>query len=439
MTAFVLTSGLTLTGLVWLRLRDVWRILYLLTLLLLFFATSTQEVLVSLSYYPRYGAAALLVAWTWLHDGRDARLLRECPAGVALLVHGLWLAVAFAAVSTIWSVDRFTTFAQTVALALLASLVHGLLTRRWTVQTRMSADLGAAVLLFAGLFLAGILAWLAGVPGTQTYGGRFQGLFSNPNTLGMIGALVLPVSLGLWRHTKSQLYLAAAVITAAAVVMSNSRTAATALILAGLWVLIRARNSRAIAMLLPITILTAGLSSIGLLMGVAVPAPVVSLLARFTANEGGDLLNSRDIAWVNARRLFLERPIEGYGYSAGPSLFSSQRDSGQLLFASDVVHNSYMQWLLELGLMGLVPLLLLLALFLRVLLARPTGALSGALQWLVLTGVLVQFTESAMFGTGQAYPFLFWVMVAAALVDKRHHYSGSLEPAPLVGGRASVR
>ncbi|MEU1399475.1 hypothetical protein ABZ403_25855, partial [Micromonospora zamorensis] len=43
------------------------------------------------------------------------------------------------------------------------------------------------------------------------------------------------------------------------------------------------------------------------------------------------------------------------------------------------------------------------------------GADAG-LVWLVVTGLLIQVTESAMFGTGQTYPYVFWTVVAAALL-----------------------
>jgi O-antigen ligase len=81
-----------------------------------------------------------------------------------------------------------------------------------------------------------------------------------------------------------------------------------------------------------------------------------------------------------------------------------------------VVHNSYLQLLLELGLAAVAPLALLLLAVGRVALRAPVRRADSGLVWLVVTGLLIQVTESAIFGTGQTYPYVFWFVVAGVLL-----------------------
>src|SRR5262249_23247893 len=72
-------------------------------------------------------------------------------------------------------------------------------------------------------------------------------------------------------------------------------------------------------------------------------------LERFSNPGGGDPLNGRSEGWSAAISLIGQRPATGYGYSAGPSLFTRMHEDGQLAFALNSTHNSYLQWILETG------------------------------------------------------------------------------------------
>jgi len=416
---------------------DSWRRLYFITILLLFAATCNQPQIAAVAYYPRYLAAGVLASWTWYHHRHEARRLADLGIGPQRLVKGLWLAVAVGGLSTLWSVDKPTTASQTLALGFLTATVHGLVTRRWTDIERVADDLGVAAVLLAVMFGAGIVADWVGLGGTRTvagqvegvavFGGRFAGLYNNPNELGMTCALVLPICWGAYRWTGKRMYLLATIPTAASLVLSESRTAAVAVICGILWVLAR----KGLFKVIPIAVAASFTACVSYLVAASasIPLPAVfsSLSSRFTANQGGDLLNTRTVAWNYAFTLWQREPVSGYGYGSGPSLFSAARRSGALNFAADVVHNSYLQWLLELGLAGLLPLAVLLLACAGALRARldPLGA---ALVCTVVAGLLIQMTESGMFGTGETYPFIFWLVVAGVLVrtgTDRHRVQNS--------------
>lgn len=311
---------------------------------------------------------------------------------------------------------------QTIVFACLATTVQGLVRRRWSRPERMVGDLSVATLLLSMAFAVGVAADVIGFSFTRIYGGRFEGLYDNPNTLGMTAALVLPTAWGLWRHTKKSLYLLAMVPTGASILMSSTRTAAVAVAVGVLWVLLR---KGALSVLL--TAVGAAFAAvlvylIAAVTSLEIPPAVASLLNRFTADQGGSLLNARMEAWSDAIALWRARPLEGWGYSAGPALFNSLRNSGMVTFTSDVVHDSYLQWLMELGLIGVVPLLVLLVTCAVAVFRCRLSSYGSGLVCTVVAGLLIQVTESAMFGTGQAYPFLFWIAVAAAV--------GSRQPPP---------
>ena len=68
------------------------------------------------------------------------------------------------------------------------------------------------------------------------------------------------------------------------------------------------------------------------------------------------------------------------------------------------------------SLVGLIPLIMMMLACASAVLIRGATGLATGLVPAVVAGLLIQMTESAMFGTGQAYPFIFWPAVAAALV-----------------------
>jgi O-antigen ligase len=142
----------------------------------------------------------------------------------------------------------------------------------------------------------------------------------------------------------------------------------------------------------------------------------VAAINRFGANEGGSLLNARTDAWSSAIQLWQSRPLTGYGYQAGEFLFVQRFESGLIAFGRASVHNSYLQYILELGLLGSVVLIVLVTVALVAWLRETPIGLGSGLMATVSAGLLLTITESSLFGTGQVFPYVFWAAVAAALI-----------------------
>jgi O-antigen ligase len=400
-----------------------WRWAYSITLALMLSAASSQPILRTASFYPRYAALALLAVITFQghRQGKVTVKLMAYPA--RLLTHGMFLAAAIAALSTAWSVDLLMTAQQTIALTSLAVTLYALVSRRWADRDAVTGDLAVAFWTLAAFFSLGLAGGSVGLTGTQSAAGfdgfelidfRFQGLAANPNMLAILCTPVIPLGWYLYRRSHSVWYLAGTTPAVVSLLMSQSRTGVLAVSSAGLLILLR-RGHRTFLR----STIVAGISvSLGYLSGIAQKIGSSNLVSEFTArfesSAGGGALNGRAQAWAETISLAWERPATGYGYAAGPSLFQQLRASGDLAFGRDVVHNSYLQWILETGVLGLPALA-------AVTFACVVGAWSASkspetagLAWGLIAGLLMQGTESAMLGTGQAYPIVFWVMVAAA-------------------------
>jgi O-antigen ligase len=409
-------------------LLDWWQRAYALTLILMLSATSTLDTLVAIASFGRYAAVALLVAVTWLTTRRvepayNSKLHKR-------MIGALWVTAGIAALSILWSTDRLQCALQVVALIMLISLVQLLSTRRWTDRAVMVQDFCVVSAILTVAFVGCLAAIPLDLPNTVAFGGtadtvgRFQGIFNNPNMLALLTAIAIPLGCGLIKEGNRLLGIAGVLSAAAALMLTESRTAIIATVVAIGWLFLRAGALSAARFAYTTSIVGATLLALSY-------NPFGTALSRFGELEGGDALNTRGIAWSATIDLVRQDPL-GYGWQEGRQLFESLHGTVDFTFARPYVHNSYLQLLLELGVLGLLPLLYLAFGF--VLLAT-NGRLHGV-EWglvgVVTAGAIVQIAESAMFGTGQAYPYVFWLAVAGALVV----YTPGSTVAARNGGRA---
>jgi exopolysaccharide production protein ExoQ len=403
----------------------VWRSAYGLTVALMLGATSSQPLVATVSYYPRFVALAVVAVLTYQTQCDSPHSFKEMSRPARMLTLGLAAAAATAVCSTLWSVDPLLTIQQAAALSVLAATVHALVSRRWTDRGLIPGDLGTAYWVLVAFFALGFVAHAAGLPGTESAAGfdgvnfvdlRYQGLANNPNMLAVLAVPAVPLGWYLYQQKRRRLFLVGLLPVVASLLMSQSRTALLAVVGAVLIVVLR-RGSGALTKLCITVGVLIGLSFLsGITRALLASTLVAEITGRFESHAGGGVLNGRSQAWTETAEILGARPGTGYGYAAGPSLFEQLRASGDLAFGRDVVHNSYLQWLLETGLIGAPALLMMVAACaLAAWVAGGKVATSG-LAWCLFAGLIMQFAESAMLGTGQAYPFVFWIVAAGAAV-----------------------
>ncbi len=398
------------------RKIGLWRSTYAITLALLLCATSSQPFLQSGSYYPRYIAAGVLAGISYLGHSGTTTPFKQLPRTTQWLVIGMLLAAFIGTVSALWSVDWLLTLEQSAALIILTVIVYSLVTRRWNERSHIGGDLGIAYWTLTVCSTLSVIVDLAGVADTAASSGRAHGIFANPNTLAVLCMLAIPLGWFVYQQQHRKLVLVGLAPSLAAIVMTETRGALLGLAI-GLFLIFVRLGVRSIVRA---TIL--GASCVGLLtfMGVLekiIDSPTVTgVVMRFSNRDGGDPLNGRSAGWSEAVALIAKRPAVGYGYSAGPSLFARMHESGQLAIALDTAHNSYLQWMLETGVVGLPAMVILIATCIVVAIRGGRTPSVTGIAWCVAGGICLQVTESVMLGTGQAYPSVFWLTVAAGSV-----------------------
>jgi exopolysaccharide production protein ExoQ len=421
----LIAAGVTvlLVALYLTRRLDGFRRLLAVATLLLICASSNVPSLVSFSFHARYLAVGCLVVWTLIV--RSHRI-RRADHWTRLFVTALWATAGLAMLSSVWSITPLHTLQQAIALLLLAALAHAVLRRRWVDPAAVAGDLHVVYVVLSMSVVVSLALGIVGHPSATSFNDRFQGLYANPNMLSIICALTIPLGWAIYRQSRKRTQLLGIVPAVIALPLTESRTALVAVLVGALWTVLR-HGVGPLARLATLAVAGVGFAYLfNMVPSVVGSSWVQTFAARFTDPDNGDLSNGRTQIWQAAVELWQSRPTLGFGYASGIYLFEETRHDGFFDVSVNLVHNSYLQWLLELGVIGVAPLLLLLLAAVRAVLLAPMSALNSGLVWLIVTGLLIQVTESTMFGMGQPYPYVFWLAVAGVLVGTRsgRHFSG---------------
>lgn len=400
--AVALAAGVP-AGLAWL---DGWRRILVVALVLLLFAESNQPALSSMSFYARYVAMGLLAVWSLNRCG-PVRVLAPLQRR---FLFGLVAVVVVAALSVLWSVARDVTAQKALALCLLTATLGGLLVGRWRDRDAIAGDLSVIYAVLCSSFAASIVAGLAGMEGSWRHE-RLSGTFANPNSLGMLCALAIPLGWCLYRSRGRRVYLTGWAVAIPALLLTQCRTAVVAVLAGALWLAARSGMRRLVALTVLIGV-GAGLYSRGVVPHLAA---IDSLASRFSTVDEMDPLSGRGSVWADAIDAWKHEPLIGYGFAAGPAVAREQYAQGAATAAVYIIHNSYLQWLLEVGLIGAIPMLVLLSSLVTIATRSSIDSMGSGLVWLTVSGLMIQTMESSVFGTGQAYPIVFWSGVAAAI------------------------
>ena len=402
-SAAILGVGLAFVGLQ--RTSDWWRRAYIFTIFATGAGASHIAGLVQIGSVTKLLALGLLAIATFV----DTRSANPVWAGKThrTLISTLWLTAGLAAASIIWSESRSDTATQALAFIAFVYVLHRTSTTRWKDKAVLIGDVGSAYWASFLLLLAGAGLAFVGFPGAVSdYSGRHLGIFNNPNLLGMISALTFVLGIGWAIHKRTVAVVISLIVPLSQVLLSESRTAILAVVLVLLWTVVRARAKN--------FVVVAYITSIVALVAMAVSwRPFEGYLDRFSTMDGGDLLNTRTNAWNDAQRTIVEDPL-GIGWAATPTVLEKWGNDGVASGLSSI-HNSYLQLVFELGVAGVIPVLMIVILLTKVGMMRHHGLAIG-FGAVALTGLIVQITESPIFGLGQPYPYLFWIAVVAGTV-----------------------
>lgn len=345
-----------------------------------------------------------------------------------------WLFILIAAGSLAYSIDKGTTIEYTISLAAIF-LAIPLLIKPY-ISTH-GADKFIKVTLFAilPLYLLSMLYIRSGSSyignnsassfqelersrvfneayslGGERGFSRFRGIFQNPNTVGVITALLFPLVLyKCFQEKDKRIYLIFAGIMILSLILSDSREGLGACFLSGVLVSFRYYGfhklmKRFIVKLWPILSLTAILLFYLYETG---------FLEHYLRLKKFVLLGGRLEAWIAATQLISAKPWSGYGFGTEKLLF--HRAGYIFMFHEGAyAHNSYLGLAMQLGILS--PLLLfipLLYMFLTELAARNPSGARIALHGVLLSGLLLCLTESWIYSAGNSQALPFWACIGA--------------------------
>lgn len=314
----------------------------------------------------------------------------------------LFLAAA-AALSALWSASPRHTLSEAAMLLLVLAFAALTRIRRWTNQKVVTGDLVVVFGTIVVVQLLGTLAFAAGLPWARLWGARFQGAFSNPNYTGILAALGLAIGAYLILASKRSTF--ALVLAEASLlpplILSGSRGALLGTAVAIVYAAIASRDIRIRRMVIG----TVALGGFAILA--AKPSTISLVTGMFSRGSSGeDVTSGRVGLWSNLIQVWRENPFIGIGYS------SIQELAGQRGLAA---HNLFLQFLVELGLVGLgLALLAFGSLWVRRARSGPEIALVGGL----LAVIIVECTEASLTGAGNSISLTAWLVCVGATVSQ---------------------
>jgi O-antigen ligase len=238
--------------------------------------------------------------------------------------------------------------------------------------------------------------------------GRFTGIFGNPNGLGIVSAITLPLSLWQFLETKKKSALFLFLLILLGLLLSATRSSLNATVLSlGYFIYARSRRYRPLVFFSSVSFI--------LLTTWVIETLIKNFFMAYIRSETIPILGGRLEIWPIALNLILDKPIFGYGFGVEDKLIALK---GIVLYkhSGAYVHNSYLGLLLQLGLFGFfiffVPLFILLF---KELFSRQGSeaipTLRYALRATLIAGLICCIFESWIYSVGNAVAFPFWTAI----------------------------
>lgn len=311
-------------------------------------------------------------------------------------------------VSAAWSVDASLTLRRAGSLAVLFAVAAGLLaTSPRRVLTGLLA--GATAVGMAGLATLAFDHDAAIQAASTQYPARFQGFEQNPDTAALLFALAIPIAVYFLltaRTTPARLIPAATLLLfAASITASGARGPMLGALVGALVVVAAATRGRRRLVLAAVTV-----ALFGACLGIsripqAKPAPPPSSSGASAIRRTLFTSSGRRAAWSGAMRQAEDRPVAGYGFGTEALVFVDRYAS----FDSDLVENSYIGAVLQLGVTGLVLLLGVVLAALGPFARKPSAGTQAAYAGVAAAALVVAVTQSYLFSVGNIGTVTAWI------------------------------
>jgi O-antigen ligase len=326
----------------------------------------------------------------------------------------LWL--AFALGSAFYSIAPSLTLGRAATLVLMYVAVFWAV---WRYAGRKGEESVVELVLLAALVVFGGGLLLAPLLGGLTFGERFSGLMENPNSVGLLTALLMPLAVErLFSRGRFRDYLLVAVMVVG-IVLSGSRGGMLATLFGTTYVLWKARKRVFVVGLL------ASLAATILIL--ASPREREAELVVDPYVRAGTLAtgSGRVEVWPVAMHIIGQRPFFGHGFGTEDLLFQSYGYDPEsfLQHTGSYLHNSYLGLTAQLGLVGALAFFLPLIFFayrrIRASFGDARLEVTHALEGTLIAALVACLFESWIYSMGNSQAFPFWVCLA--LLFRRSH------------------
>lgn len=247
--------------------------------------------------------------------------------------------------------------------------------------------------------------------------GRFSGIFNNPNALGLVCAIFLPLSLCQFLETKKKSTLLLFIMMLIALLFSVARASMQAAAMGlGYSIYRRSKKYRPLIFFSMVSFI--------LILFWVIEIAIKESFKGYIRAETIPALGGRLPIWALALNSFMDKPIFGYGFGTEERIIPLRGNvfiiEGTVKFFIDkrfgvYAHNSYLGMLLQLGIVGFIllytPLFILLFKELSLRQDSSIPPLRYALQASLIAGLTAAFYESFIYSVGNAYSFSFWIII----------------------------
>jgi len=313
-----------------------------------------------------------------------------------------FFALAFA--SMLYSADPSLTVQRAASATLLYAAVFWTL---WFYADVVGGQKIANILVgcVGVIFVAGIFNLLVTGPDAML-SGRFRGVLANPNAVGMLTILFMPLVVAMVMRKKrlSGYFLIA--IMLGSVVLSGSRNGVmtTSVAMAFFALRIKAWKSGILLVAIAATAYLA-MPDYSPTPGLAA-RPISHILSSDKLANGGGRLE----AWQVAIPIIQDKLALGHGFGTEELIFKGMKFR---IHRGEYIHNSYLGLTYQLGLVGS---LLIFVPLVGLLLYRLMGngyrsSQTAAYEAMLLGGLIAAFFESWVYSAGNAFAFPFWTCV----------------------------
>ncbi len=363
---------------------------------------------------------------------------------------------ALALASTLWSGNPTFTFNLAISFCLGLFITFGLVWRM-ADDASVIANIARGAVAFAGLIFGGgfLVAWIAYITESWDFlaathlewGGRYSGVFRNPNAAGMIGAMLLPIIVAAPREFLggvAWMRVPVLIVTFATIFLSGSRSALIGSTMAILILAVYRFGGGAL-----ITIALGGVA----VWALAVYAPMddvdldTSRFGHITRTKHLSTLSGRMELWEQGWDAAQDRLAFGHGWGDSRALgdnvdLDRAIETGQVKGATNL-HNAHLQLLIDLGFVGVglfwVFLLHVMKAGFHILMVprSPRNGLALVIFTSALALIADTWVHGAIWSMGSPTTLAFWAVCVLSLREGARARRDASLAVPVAGPAAA--